>query len=371
MEGKDRRGWSRRGLLAAAAGMAVAGPASARASRRARYVDGLSFLPKDMGDVTAAGLDAFICDVSEVEEVKDPDGLVRYLRTFAACDKSMDEALARIETSPEVFLARKGSDVGSRPGAAVFLQFQSCEPLEADLSRIASFHAKGLRVLQITHHNDNLIGGGSLEPKPHGLTRLGFDAVAEMNRVGVIADVSHASEKTALDVARTTRAPFILSHGACRAIVDNPRCASDAMIRAVADRGGVMGVFMMSFWLTTAPVPTTDHYLAHIAHVVRVGGIDAVGVANDFSMAGQENLTALHNDNAEGVKEYLDWWEGVRRRGVPGFETPPRHVVIPELNDIHRMSSIHRALDRAGYRDGQIEKIMGGNWIRVLTDSLG
>jgi membrane dipeptidase len=132
-----------------------------------------------------------------------------------------------------------------------------------------------------------------------------------------------------------------------------------------------MGVFMMSFWLTTDETPTVEHYLAHIAHVISVGGIDAVGIANDFSMEGQEKLAALRNDNAEGVKEYHAWWAGQRRRGVPGFETLPRHVVIPELNNIRRMRSIHRALDRAGYPTGQIEKIMGGNWRRVLTDALG
>ncbi len=365
-------GWSRRGLLAAAAGLTLGVPALAGAEPgRLRYVDGLSFLPEDLEDVAAAGLDAFICDVAEVGEVKDPDGLVRYVRTFAACDRALDEALARIAASPFVFVGRRGSDIGSRQGAAVFLQFQSCEPIQDDLARIAAFHRKGLRLLQITHHNDNLIGGGCIELKPRGLTPLGFEAIAEMNRVGVIPDVSHAAEPTALDVARATRRPFILSHGACKAIVDHPRCASDAVIRAVADRGGVMGVFMMSFWLTRAAVPTTDHYLAHIAHLIRVGGIDVAGVANDFSMAGQEKLTALGNDNAEGVKEYLGWWESLRKRGIPGFETLPRHVVIPELNDIHRMRSIHQALDRAGYREGQIEKIMGGNWTRVLTEALG
>ena len=95
-----------------------------------------------------------------------------------------------------------------------------------------------------------------------------------MNRLRMLADVSHASEPTALDVAKHTRQPFILSHGACRAIVDHPRCASDAVIRAIADRGGVMGIFMMSFWLTTADVPTVEHYLAQIRHVIKVGGID-------------------------------------------------------------------------------------------------
>jgi membrane dipeptidase len=128
---------------------------------------------------------------------------------------------------------------------------------------------------------------------------------------------------------------------------------------------------MMSFWLTTADVPTTDHYLAQIRHVIDVGGIDSVAVANDFTIAGEPDLLALGNDNAEGVKGYYDWWRPFQARGLRGFERLPKHVVIPELNTIDRMALICAALERNGFSAGQVEKIMGGNWIRVLTDALG
>jgi membrane dipeptidase len=88
-------------------------------------------------------------------------------------------------------------------------------------------------------------------------------------------------------------------------------------------------------------------------------------------MAGQPNLAKLNNDNREGVKEYLEWWTAMRNEGVPGFSALPEHVVIPELNNIHRMRKIHQALDGAGFSSGEVERIMGGNWKRVLTDVLG
>ncbi|MBV7256651.1 membrane dipeptidase [Pacificimonas sp. WHA3] len=337
------------------------------------YVDGLSFLRGPADDLKASGLNAAIIDASEVTEIVRPDGSLGWIRTFEACDRHIDEIKASTGgTYSGAFIAESGSDIGRTGDLAVFLQFQSCEPIEDQLDRIGYFHAKGLRVLQFTHHHDNLFAGGALEPAQSGLTSLGRDGLREMNRLGIIPDVSHSSEPTALDVAAMSKTPFILSHGACRAIVDNPRCATDDMIRGVANSGGAMGVFMMSFWLTDEPVPTVDHYIRNLRHLVNVGGIDAAAIANDFPMSGQQELRALNNDNAEGVKQYHDWWKSIDASGVPGFDRLPVHVVIPELNTIHRMKLIEQALERdPSFRSSDIDKIMGGNWQRVLTDVLG
>lgn len=359
-------------LLSSGVAMGWAGQAMAEGrAQRPVFLDGLSFLPDDVTQLAAAHLDGIICDISEIEEVRDADGTPRYLRTYAKCSAALDRVTARLRDNPHAYVALKGSDIGSRPGCATFLQFQSCEPVGTDLSRLADFHARGLRVLQFTHHNNNLFAGGAIEPHWSGLTALGIEGLAEMNRLHIIPDVSHGSEPTMLDAAKRSTTPILLSHGACKAIVDHPRCASDTVIRAIADRGGMMGIFMMSFWLTRDAQPTADHLIAQIRHVIRVGGIDAVGISNDFPVDGQENLVKLHNDNAEGVKEYLEWWRAMDKLRIPGFAQDPQHVVIPTLNDIHRMDSIAAALEKARFRGREIDKIMGGNWRRVMTDVLG
>ena len=298
---------SRRSILGALAAAPLAGCVPSRSPRSPLpapgFVDGLSFLPKTLSDIAAAGLNAMICDVSEVAEVRDPDGTPRYRRTFEANDAALDAAAARLRDSDVAFVAERGSDIARRPGCAAFLQFQSCEPVGDDLARLARFHAKGLRVLQITHHNDTAFAGGALERVQTGLTRLGVAGLDEMNRLRILPDVSHGSVATMIEAARLSRTPVVYSHGACRAILDHPRCIPDEAIRAIADRGGVIGVFMMSFWLTRDPVPRVEHLLAHVRHVVKVGGIEAVGIANDFPMGGQENLLKLDKDNREGVKE--------------------------------------------------------------------
>lgn len=358
-------------LAAGTAMLATSGQGVLAAGKRRFMMDGLSFLPDDFAEIHAAGLGGMICDISEIEEVRDKDNVPRYLRTFEKCSAALDATVAKLANRPEAFVARKGSDIGTRPGCATFLQFQSCEPVGTDLTRIADFQRRGLRVLQFTHHNNNLFAGGALEREWSGLTPLGIDGLAEMNRVGLVPDVSHGSELTMLEAARRSTTPILLSHGACKAIVDHPRCASDTVIKAIADKGGMMGIFMMSFWLTRDPVPTVDHLVAQIRHVANIAGIEAVGISNDFPMAGQTNLVALNNDNAEGVKEYLPWWQAMREQKIAGFDWTPEHVVIPALNNIHRMARIEAALDKAGFRSRDIDRVMGGNWRRVLTDVLG
>jgi membrane dipeptidase len=335
------------------------------------FIDSLSFLPDDLAEIGAAGLGAMIADISEIEEIRDAAGTPRYLRGFKANDPAIDRAAARLANSPHAFLALEGSDIGTRPGCATFLQFQSTEMIERDLTRIAWFHGKGLRVWQFTHHNDNLFAGGALQRMQTGLTPLGIEGLAEMNRLRILPDVSHGSDATMLEAAKRSTTPIALTHSAARAIVDHPRCAPDSVIRAIAERGGVMGVFMMSFWLTRRPVPTVEHYVANIAHVARVGGIGAVGIANDFPMAGQTNLVKLNNDNARGVQEYLAWWRAMRSEGIPGFDWTPEHVVIPALNRIDRMQRIADALAAHGFKAREVDAIMGGNWRRLLTDVLG
>lgn len=373
---------SRRSLLAMVASSALSGCVSSPGlPRRARqstapgfWMDGLSFLPEDMGDVVQSKLSAMICDVSEVEEVRDADGTPRYKRNFEVNDRALDAAVKRIANSPDVFVALKGSEAfgpEKLAGCAAFLQFQSCETIGDELGRIAYFHTKGLRILQLTHHNNNLFAGGAIEPVQSGMTGFGRDGLREMNRVGMLPDVAHGSAATIIEAAQLSTTPVVYSHGACKALLDHPRCIDDDGIRAIANKGGVVGIFMMSFWLTRDRVPNVGHLLAHIRHVIKVGGIDAVGIANDFPMSGQQNLRRLGNDNSQGVKQYLGWWRAMRNLGIPGYEVDPEHVVIPELNNIDRMSIIHRALEKDGFSAADIDRIMGGNFGRALVEVLG
>jgi membrane dipeptidase len=340
------------------------------------FVDGLTFITPG-ASLSESGLSGIICDVSSIEQTRPAvnGGAVRYVRSFQSCARSMT-AMRRTLAAGGVtgaFLATHGADIRrahSEGGTAVFFQLQGADPIGEDLTRLDLFFELGLRVLQITHHNNNAWGGGALEPTWTGLTKVGADGVDRLNELGIIPDLSHVGDVTALDVLKRSRKPVIISHGAARALVNNARCAPDSVIKGVADSGGVMGVFMMSFWLTTDPIPTTESYLRQLKHIRNVGGVDAAGIANDFDVAGLASAKQPGVDNAKAAADYHEWWNGVAHEGVLGFGTPPSHVVIPELNNIRRAFSIAEALDRARFPSREIEKIMGGNWIRVLS-SLG
>ena len=375
-------GDTRREFLKQVAGaVATAAVASQAASGQAQrlsmpYVDGLSFQSPDPQDVARSGLAAFICDVSSGERVATQDGSVKFYRSFEACARSITAARRELQSGrvPAAFLATRGSQIDEafRSGkTAVFFQFQGCEPIGDQLWRVDLFHELGLRVLQITHHNDNPWGGGAIEAKWTGLTKVGREGVERLNALKIIPDLSHASDLTGLDVLAATKGPVIISHGGARALVPTARCAPDDVIRKVGESGGVMGIFMMSMWLTTDPVPTVDSYVRQIRHVAKVAGIDAVGIANDYTVAGELTAAKAGNDNAKIIANYYPWWDSVTKQGVMGFKERPMHAVIPELNNVRRMYLIEEALRKSGFTGTEVEKIMGGNWIRVLRSVLG
>lgn len=357
---------------------AIAASASAQTKlkkMRSPFIDGLCLdILEKPADIRASGLTALLADVSAVGRIPTSDGSLKWQRTFTETARLIVKTRQALRQIPDVFLATDGqqiNDAFKQGKTAIFLQVQGGgEIIGEDLTRIDLLHELGLRVLQITHHNDNPLGGGSMEKTQSGLTKLGFQAVERMNALGVIPDLSHASDQTGLDTLTTSKKPVIISHGAARALVNNARCTPDNIIRGVADSGGVMGIFMMSFWLTDEAVPTVESYLRQIRHVIKVGGINAVGVANDFPLAGERALIKAKGDNAEAVKSYLPWWDSVAKSGILGFDKRPTHVAIPELNNIGRIQTIHTALEKGNFKPAEIEKIMGGNWVRVLSERL-
>ncbi|MFB2728078.1 membrane dipeptidase [Shewanella mangrovisoli] len=359
---------------------------SSLAAPRSRrlYIDGLSFLPDDLADVPASGLDAFLCDISAIETIEQADGTLNYKRTYKACMESIQQATKRVSEHSDILLqGLTGRDIQlarESNRTAVFFQIQGADCVEEDSetnqwARVDEFHRQGLRALQLTHHYGNTFAGGALDNDANGglnkpLTAHGRALIEKLNHANILVDISHSSAQTALDVAKLSRAPIVQSHGAARGIVKHARCSPDEVIRAIADSGGVFGVFMMSFWLTNNAVPTVDDYIRQLEYVARIGGVDCVAIANDYPLRGQENLLALNNDNAQGVKEYQEWWYSLRAKKVLGFDAEPRHVVIPELNHIERMSRIDDALAKARFKSTDRDRFMGGNWQRVLNQVL-
>ncbi len=230
-----------------------------------------------------------------------------------------------------------------------------------NLQNLGLLYELGLRVLQITHNEQNALGGSFRERRDSGLSRLGESVVAEMNHLGVLIDLSHCGPTTTLETLKASKRPCLITHAGCRALQASARNKADEEIRAVAETGGFFGVFAMSLWLTDRPTTSLEDLLDHVDHAVRVAGVEHVGFGSDGPVTAREDLGA----ELTGMREYAR-----RNLGLPGAERIPDHVAIPELNTPHRLEVIGEGLRRRGYGSAAIDGILGGNLMRVLRDGL-
>jgi membrane dipeptidase len=205
--------------------------------------------------------------------------------------------------------------------------------IEDSLRLLRNFHALGVRYMTLTHNIHSNWADSAAQPAKHnGLTAFGREVVREMNRLGMMVDVSHVSDKTFWDALETSGAPVFASHSSCRALCDVPRNMTDAMISAMAKKGGVIQINFNCGFLVKKPAGGKDSAtladaVAHIDHAVRVAGIDAVGIGSDFD----------------------------------GIECVPSG-----LEDVSKFPALARALAAKGYSADDIRKIYGGNTLRLM-----
>ena len=152
--------------------------------------------------------------------------------------------------------------------------------LEGDVSRVDVFHQLGVRILQLTYNLRNLLGDGCLEPDNAGLSGFGRDVVARMNELGILVDLSHCGRQTTLDAVAASKQPVAVTHSGCAAIADLPRNKTDEQLRRLADKGGVVGIYLMPFFRTSRQL-TAAAFVRHVEHAGRVCGEDYVGVGSD------------------------------------------------------------------------------------------
>jgi membrane dipeptidase len=197
----NRRDFIKAAALASVAAVCTTGRTSTGETAYP-FVDGLCLdIPDDPAEIKASGLSGFIFDASAVGEVKTPDGSPKWLRNYDDTLKRIAGVRAQLRKTSNAFLATDGSEIDrafKEGKTAVFLQVQGGgEIVDTDLDRINVLREMGLRVLQMTHHHNNALAGGGIEKNPSGLTKLGYEAVERLNAVGVIPDLSHASDPTA------------------------------------------------------------------------------------------------------------------------------------------------------------------------------
>ena len=233
----------------------------------------------------------------------------------------------------------------------VVIHFQNTVPLGDDLANYERFHRRGLRMAQLCYNRTNPVGDGCLEPGDGPLTSFGRQVVKEMNRLGMVVDLSHTGRRTTLDAMRVTSAPPVFSHSNAKALCSNRRNIDDDQIRAVADLGGLVGVNAYPAFLKQggkgASVTDVVH---HIEYLVDLIGPGRVGLGLDFCTLSPEIHAEMIASGEWSVEDYPD-----DSGAYPaGLETPAQ---IP---------NVRRELEARGYPDESISAILGGNWIDLF-----
>ncbi len=242
---------------------------------------------------------------------------------------------------------------------AVMFGFQNATMIENSIDNINILYQAGTRCIQLTYNSRNLFGDGCTERTNAGLSEFGVAAVERMNQVGIVVDLSHCGHQTTLDGIQFSNPGACFTHTMCETLYPkHPRAKTDEQIRAMAEKGGVMGVIGLGYMIGPDPggETTIETYVDHIDHAVKIGGIDHVGLAADFAIQGISSNATREN-----------WYEPRLIRFKPSYEVrwPPW---IPELDTPDRYKIVARTLEERGYRSEDIEKILGLNWLRYFRE---
>lgn len=309
---------------------------------------------KALADVRASGLDAVNVTVSGVGSYRDDyDETIRNIAYWNAQVAAHAQALLVVRAQEDIEAARRGGRLGLVYG------FQDATPLAEDLARIDLFADLGVRVVQLTYNRRNLVGDGCLESGNAGLSGFGREVVARLNDRRLLVDLSHAGERTTLEAIAASKHPIAITHTGCAALAALPRNKTDAELRALADKGGVAGIYLMPF-LRREGQPTAEDLVAHIEHAVRVCGEDHVGIGTDGTISPVQFDDAFRAKHARDVADR-------RARGIsaPG-ESADVYTFLPDLNHADRFARIGTLLARRGHSDARIGKILGGNFMRLF-----
>lgn len=320
--------------------------------------EGAPLTARAIDDVRASGLTAVNLTVGPVGNRPEHVAFFGIVRDIARWQREIDahpEALLQVRGANDLTAAKESGRLG------LVFGLQDGVAFHGDLSVLDTLRGLGVLVIQPTYNLRNLLGDGCLEPADAGLSRLGRTAIEHMNALGILVDLSHCGRRTTRDALAASAKPVAFSHTGCAALHDHPRNKTDVELHALADRGGVAGIYVMPYLRPTGQ-PTADDVVRHLEHAIDVAGEDHVGVGTDGSIS-PVDLTP------EYVEAFAAQTEARRKSGIgaPG-EDPDAYLFAAALNTPRRFETLAGLLSRRGYSTARIEKVLGGNFARLFAE---
>jgi membrane dipeptidase len=277
------------------------------------------------------------------------DNITAWIHRF----EEYGDVLLQAKSVEDITRAKKEGKTG------VILGWQNTSPIGNDLNRLALFHALGVRIIQITYNERNLLGNGCLERTDDGLSNFGLDAVKEMNRLGILIDLSHVGDRTTLDAAERSEKPVSCTHSNARSFYKHVRNKTDDALKLIAERGGVIGANAFPPFLPKTFESTLEDYVDAIDDLVERVGIDHVGIGTDYTQ-----------DQPAAFFRWLYAQQGTKFRERP--VTYPDPMVHPQgMETPDKLSNVAGALLKRGYRTEDVTKVLGGNWLKLFEKVWG
>jgi len=300
-------------------------------------------------DMHRGGITAVNCTCSVWEGLRDT--LVNVAQWKSWFTEHAD-ILLPVHTTRDIDRAKRENRVG------IILGWQNTSGIEDRLELVSVFKSLGVGVMQLTYNTQNLVGSGCYETRDSGLSDYGRALIDEMNRVGVVVDLSHVGAKTSEDAIRYSKSPVAYSHCCPAALLDHPRNKSDAQLKLIVEQGGFVGVTTYPSFLPRGAASSVDDCVAAIDYVVNLVGEDRVGIGTDFTQ-----------DQDADFFEWLSLDKGHGRRLiVRDWDVAPQPVGFQRLSEFPNLTA---AMVRRGWTESRIRKVLGENWVAFLREVWG
>ena len=358
-------------MLAAVTPGLIAQASASRLFREGIIIDGLGFpggLSSDENAVLSdlelehlreSGLTATHLTVGDVGAMTPLAAFEKIVRSITHWERQIDNhpaVLSRVRQAEDIIAAKKAGTTGLIYGLQDGVSF------EDDLERLDALQQLGVRIVQPTYNRRNLLGDGCMEPADAGLSRTGVQAIERMNELDILVDLSHCGRKTAADAIRVSKRPVSFTHTGMYALAEHPRHRTDEEIKAVANTGGVIGIYIMPY-LAKGSQPTADDVIRHLEHAIKVAGEDHVALGTD----GTISPTMLTDEYKENFRKMT------RRRAELGiaapYETETGYLFASDLNTPARFETLAELLLARGHSESRIEKLLGANLLRLFSES--
>jgi membrane dipeptidase len=298
-------------------------------------------------DMRRGGLTAANCTCSIWEGFRDTmANVARWKGWF----REHADLILQVHTTADIARAKREGRTG------IALGWQNLTGIEDRIGYLELFKALGVGIMQIAYNTQNLVGTGCYESRDAGLSDFGHEVIAEMDRLGILCDLSHVGAKTSEDVIKASKKPCAYTHCLPAALKAHPRNKSDEQLRFIAGRGGFVGVTMFPPFLRRGTDSTVEDYVEAIEHVIGLCGEDQVGFGTDFTQGYD--------------REFFDWI--THDKGYARKLTEFGDIVNPAgMREIKDYPNLTAAMEKRGWKEGRIRKVMGENWVRLLKEVWG